>query len=125
MPEFNDLIITQLNRLEDKLNKLEDFLIYSDTGFQAVSIKLNQVDNSTHDLYSRVLEIESKIAKIEYRISRQNENAELRQFIEFIHGFPLGWTGLWWTFVIIVAFIDILLDWTSLPKILSKFFGLD
>lgn len=123
MAESTDLIIAQLTRLEDELSRLEDFLIYGDKGFQAISAKLNHAESSIQDLYQRLLEIESKVAKLECKTSRQHENTELRQFVEFIHGFPLGWTGLWWMFVVTVAVIDVLLDWASLTKILNKFFG--
>lgn len=123
MATTEELILSQLSRLEDKLNKLEEFLVYSDKGLPTLALKIQTLQSDSSSLDTRLMDIESRMAKIEYRTTRQTENIELRQFAEFIHGFPLGWTGLWWSFVITVAAIDVLLDFASLTKILNKLFG--
>lgn len=120
-----------LKHLSERVGRIELDLYGSGESIQVRIAKLeitaaNCEDDAKEDfasLISKVEQLNQAVNSIEMRLSRRKENAELRQWIDFLGSFPGGVKGLAIAAVVAVAIIDLAVDATGLAVLLQRILG--
>lgn len=128
----------RLNHLTERVGRMELDLYGSGESIQVRIAKLEmiavscteqvrgdqvQADSNLDRLGAKLDRLDEQIDSIELRLSRRKENAELRQWIDFLGAFPGGVKGVAIAAVVAVAIIDLAVDVTGLAALLQQILG--
>lgn len=128
----------RLNHLAERVGRMELDLYGSGESIQVRIAKLEmiaircevdaredqaQADSVLDKLTEKIDRMDEAIDEIELRLSRRKENAELRQWIDFLGAFPGGVKGVAIAAVVAVAIIDLAVDVTGLAALLQQILG--
>lgn len=128
----------RLNHLAERVGRMELDLYGSGESIQVRIAKLEmiatrceadaredqvQADSVLDRLTEKLDRMDDAIDEIELRLSRRKENAELRQWIDFLGAFPGGVKGVAIAAVAGVAIIDLAVDLTGVAALLQQILG--